>query len=239
MHLLTPQLRRMALALALAGGIAPALAHTAWLEPDADGWRVLFDGHEGKTSPFPSEKLKTVEARAQDGSLLALRRVDTADGVTVHPDGQPAVLMLFFDNGIRARGADGKVVARPMNEVPGASSAVQLSKYHKTIVQWGAAATRSWGQPFELVPLDATAPLAGQPLRLRVLVDGKPAAGIKVGPDEKAPGTLSDADGVVTVLPQAGWNRIWSGQRSQVGGDPRFTNLSVEYILGFQAGPAR
>ena len=76
-------------------------------------------------------------------------------------------------------------------------------------------------------------------LRLRVLIDGKPAAGIKVAADENEEGVLSDADGVVSVLPQAGFNKLWAGQRRAVSGDPRFTTVSVEYILAFDAEAPR
>lgn len=232
-------LQHITLTLALAGSATLAFAHTAWLEPEGGGWRVLYGGHEGKVEAYPVEKLKSVVAYAADGTPVALQRQDDADGARVRAAGEAAVLLLFFDNGIWSRPEGGRSVNKPMNEVPGATSGVQALKYHKTIARWGAAATRAWGQPFEVVAVDEAPPRAGEALRLRVLIDGKPAAGIKVAADENEEGVLSDADGVVSVLPQAGFNKLWAGQRRAVSGDPRFTTVSVEYILAFDAEAPR
>ncbi|AVZ78122.1 DUF4198 domain-containing protein [Zoogloeaceae bacteirum Par-f-2] len=230
-------LRTALYSLVLAGTAVSAHAHTVWLEPEHGFYRVMYGGHEGKTEPYPVEKLKSVFAYAADGTPLSVQREDDADGVRVRAAGEAAVLTLFFDNGIWSRPEGGRSVNKPMNEVPGATSAVQALKYHKTIARWGVAATRAWGQPFELVAVDQAPPRAGEPLRLRVLIDGKPAAGIKVAADESAPGVFSDAEGLVTVRPQAGFNKLWAGQRTAVSGDPRMTTVSIEYLLTFEAEP--
>lgn len=232
---------RSMIAAALIGAAGSAAAHTAWLERgDAGGqYRVVFGGHEGKTESYPASKVGTVTALGGDGSALPVVRREADDGVHLQVGGDAAVLLLSFDNGIWSKPDGGRSVNRPMNEVPGATSGVHAMKYHKTIARWGEAATRAWGQPFELVALDAAAPRAGAPLKLRVLIDGKPAAGIRLAIDEDAPGVTSDADGVATIVPRAGFNRIWSGQRSAVPGDARFTTLSIEYILGFEAAATK
>ncbi|MCV2219505.1 DUF4198 domain-containing protein [Thauera sp. Sel9] len=221
-----------------------AAAHTVWLEREAAGqYRVAFGGHEGRTEAYAASKVGPLDAFAADGGTLPVVRSETGDGVRVRVDGDAAVLLLSFDNGIWSRAEAGRSVEKPMNEVPGAVSGVRALKYHKTISSWdrgSGTATRAWGQPFELVPADAAAPRAGVPLKLRVLIDGKPAAGISVAAGEEGgPGAVSDADGYATIVPQAGFNRIWAGQRSEVEGDPRYTTLSIEYLLGFDAEPQR
>lgn len=236
-----PSMSRLVLAIALGSAALDAAAHTAWLEPDAGAYRVLYGGHAGEILSYPAEKLISVTAYDANGAPVAVRREDGAneDGVRIHPQGEAAVLLLHFDNGIWSKPDGGRSINLPMNEVPGATSGVHAVKYHKTIARWGATATRSWGQPFEVVALDAAPPRAGVPLRLRVLIDGRPAAGIKVSSDESGPDNLTDADGVVSVLPQPGFNKIWAGQRTSVAHEPRFTTLSIEYLFAFDAEPAR
>lgn len=215
-----------------------AAAHTAWLEPDAVAagtYVVRFGGHGGKTEAYAPEKLKSVQARDAKGAALVVATSVHGDGVRVAVKGAPAVLGLHFDNGIYSRAPDARSVPRPMNENPGATQGTHAVKYGKFIAQWGEIATRPLGQPFEVVPVSAAAPRAGQPWKLRVLIGGKPAAGVRVGVGEDGPQSVTtDADGVATVLPQPGLNKLWSGRRSQVAGDPRFTELSIEYLLAFE-----
>lgn len=243
MNMKTPaRLARGLLATLLAVVATGAVAHTVWLERDTGTgqYRVVFGGHEGRAEAYAASKVGPLDAFAADGGTLPVVRSETADGVRMRIDGDAAVLLLSFDNGIWSRAEGGRSVEKPMNEVPGAVNGVHALKYHKTIARWGEAATRAWGQPFELVPAEAAAPRAGVPLKLRVLIDGKPAAGISVAAGEEGgPGAVSDADGYATIVPQAGFNRIWAGQRSEVGGDPRYTTLSIEYLLGFDAEPQR
>lgn len=222
--------------LALLAPLSAARAHTAWIEAAGDGYVVRFGGHEGKTEPYAADKVKSVQAVDAQGRALTVSARAGDDGVRLTVAGAPAVLALHFDNGIWSRAPGGRSQPLPLDAHPGATQATHAVKYAKTIVQWTAAAAQPLGQPFELLPLQSQPPRAGQPLRLRVLVDGKPAAGIAVGRDENDPQPArSDADGVVTLRPVAGQNALWSGQRSAVSGDPRLTQRSVEYVLRFPA----
>ena len=236
------RLTRILLAALLAALGTNAPAHTVWLEREASAgpYRIVFGGHEGRTESYDASKVGPLNAFTADGRALPVSRSETGDGVLAHVDGDASVMLLSFDNGIWSRAEGGRSIEKPMNEVPGATSGVHAVKYHKTIAHWSKAATRAWGQPFELVPADTAAPRAGVPLKLRVLIDGKPAAGVGVAAGEEGgPGTVSDAEGFATIVPQAGFNRIWAGRRSEVKGDPRCTTLSIEYLLGFDAEPQR
>lgn len=215
-----------------------AAAHTAWLEPDpaAPGTYVVrFGGHEGKGESYPPEKLKSVTARDAQGGTLAVSTTARPDGVRVSLQRAPAVLTLHYDNGIYSRAEGGKSLPKPMNENPGATQGTHAVKYGKFIAGWGEAVTRPLGQPFEVVPLSAAAPRAGQPWQVRVLIEGKPVAGIPVSRDDSSPDAVkTDADGVATFVPHKGLNKLWSGRRTPVAGDPRFTQLSIEYLLTFE-----
>jgi nickel transport protein len=223
---------------ALAATYSSAFAHTAWLEPaGAPGQYLLrFGGHEGKLESYPPEKLKEVRALDAQGKALPLVRSAGDDGVRVRVQGTPALLALHFDNGIYSRAEGGKSVNLPMTENPGATQGTWAVKYGKTIAAWHERVTKPLGQPFEVVPLSAAAPRAGQPLRVRVLIDGKAAAGVQVaqGEEGKEP-VVTDADGVASFVPRPSVNRLWAGRRTAVTGEPRYTQLSIEYVLLFEA----
>ena len=124
-----------------------------------------------------------------------------------------------------------------MNEVPGATSATSAVKYGKTIVQWGGVATRPLNQRFEIIPQATAAPAAGQPMRVQVRLDGRPVAGVKIGRGENTADGTTDAQGMATFIPRPGANRLWAGKRIPVSNNPRYTELSYEYLLGFEAKP--
>ncbi len=224
-----------ALAVLVASGAA---AHTAWLVREGSGnsWLLRFGGHGGELEQPQPEKLEWVRAYDTDGKRIRLERRVRGDEVRVVTASEPAVIALHYDNGIHSRTATpGPSVEKPMNEVRGAVSAVSAVKYGKTIVQWAPVVTRRTGQQFEVVPLSAEQPVAGQPIRVRVLQDGGPVAGVSVGHGEDTSDAKTDANGVASFTPRAGFNKLWAGRRIAQSGNPRFTELSYEYLLGFDA----
>lgn len=232
--------RQLALSTLLACCASNALAHTVWLEPVARSegdFQVFFGGHAGKLETYSPEKLKKVDAMDSSGKALAVSRKVAADGVRLHVEGSPSMIAMHFDNGIHSRPPTGPSVEKPMNDVPGATRATYAVKYHKTVVDWSPLVTKVIGQPFEVVPLSAQQPVADQPFRVRVLQDGKPVAGVKLGRGEEgtAADPVTDADGVAAFVPASGFNRLWAGKRIAVPGNPRYTELSYEYSFGFDA----
>lgn len=226
------------LAIGLLAVSSAALAHTAWLEPvpgKAGTYRVFFGGHAGKLEKLEPARAKTIDAMDAKGRKLKVSRTIDNDGMLVKVAGKPALITMHYDNGIHTRTATGPSISKPMNEVPGAISATNAVKYHKAVVSWVPMVTRPVGQPFEVVPMDATQPRAGKPMRILVQMDGKPAAGIKVGRGEDNAEAVTDANGVTTFTPQAGFNRVWAGKRIETTTEPRYTQLSYEYLLVFNA----
>lgn len=233
-------MKRFLLAFAACAAVAgQAAAHTAWLVPDPaapNAWRLRFGGHEGKLVPAVPAKLKTLEAWDATGRELTVNRTEDADGVKVAVSAAPSLIALHYDNGVHARtAAAGPSIERPMNEVPGAISAVNALKYGKAIAAWSPTVTRVVGQRMEVVPLDAAQPQAGRPMRVRVLIDGVPAQGVRLGHGEEGEAGVTDADGVASFVPVVGANKLWAGKRFPVTDDPRFTQLSYEYLMTFDA----
>lgn len=227
---------RLITAAAIAALAMPVAAHTAWLERDAPSatWRLMFGGHAGKLVPAESTKAREITAIDANGKMLRVRRLGVGGGLAVAVDGAPAVIAMHYDNGIHTKTATGPSVPRPMNSVPGAISAVNAQKYHKTIAAWSPIVTRPVGQIFEVTPLDHAQPRAGQPMRVQVRLDGRPAAGIRVGRGEDDGQAMTDAQGIATITPTRGFNKIWAGKRINQR-TPRYTELSYEYLLAFDA----
>ncbi|HUD28957.1 MAG TPA: DUF4198 domain-containing protein [Novosphingobium sp.] len=231
-------LARRALALAALALATPTWAHTVWMVPDkgvAGGWHVLFGGHSGAIDPYPAAKLKTVTALGTDGKALPVARVVKGDGVHLTVKGRPSLILAHYDNGIHTTRSDGPPVEKPMNSVPNAVKATRAIKWHKTIAAWTPLVARPAGQPFEVVPVSPVQPVAGRPMLVKVLIAGKPAQGIRIARNEEGADAVTDARGIATFVPQAGFNKLWSGKRTPVRGNPAFTEDSIEYSLGFFA----
>ncbi len=220
----------------LALGLAvPAAAHTVWLVPEGGGWQVLFGGHAGASQSYPAANLKAVTALAADGSALAVSRSVRDDGVRLTVAGAPSLILAHYDNGIHTTRSDGPSAVRPMNEVPNALRATRAIKYHKTIAAWLPIVARPAGQPFEVVPVSARQPVAGRPMRVRVFIGGRPAAGIKVARNEDSGDVVTNAEGFANFTPTQGFNKLWAGRRTPVSGNRAYTEESIEYSLGFFA----
>jgi nickel transport protein len=227
---------RAALPALLGCQLGMAAAHNVWMAPDAGGgYIVQFGGHEGRLETYPADKLKSVQAFDRRGREIAVAQETASEGVRVRPAQAAALLAAHFDNGYFSKAGDGPMVNKAMTDHPGASSGVRALKYHKTIIQWGMVARKELGQTFEIVALQADTPHAGVPLRVKVLFEGKPAAGIRLSLGEKGAVVTSAADGTASVVPVAGPNQLLAIRRTPVSGDPRTTSLSYEYLLAFAA----
>ena len=235
-------LARLTLVGALAAGSGAALAHTVWLADDGapDHFVVEFGGHEGRVESYDPAKLGRVQTFDASGAPLQgdraaqVTRVKDAAPVRVRaPDA--ALALVDFDNGFWSKGPDGRSLNRPMHEVPGAVSGTHALKYHKRILVWNEASTRAHGQPFELVPVAAVAPKAGRPVSFKVLIDGRPAAGIWLAFGEAGKLARTDRTGIATLTARSGRNSIWAGRRTPLTGDPAASELSIEYSLVFDA----
>jgi nickel transport protein len=233
---MTPFKTQLATALAaLALGLGSAQAHNVWLVPDADGaYLVQFGGHEGKLEDYRSDKLKTVTAYDRRGRRIEVSTAAAPDGVRVKPEREPALLAAEFDNGFFSKTDTGAMVNKPMDQNPGATSGVHARKFHKTVIQWGLIARKELGQTFEIIGTQSKEPQAGQPMKVQVLKNGKPVAGVRLSIGEDGQPVTSGADGTATVTPVEGNNQLLAILRMPVQGDPKTTQLSYEYLFAFQ-----
>lgn len=123
----------------------------------------------------------------------------------VDSDSAPVAVSAVLQNGIWSKTADGEWHKKGRDEVPDAKISEKTIKYAVHIVGPLSAPLPSLPtQTLQIVPVDATLPeMLGQPLKLRVLFQGKPVAGARVltdlvnDPDGQPVKTA--ADGSVTI----------------------------------------
>jgi nickel transport protein len=215
-----------------------AVAHTLWLEPAGDtdnGWKVMFGGHAGKLEPLDASKIESVETFDAGGRKLDYQREDNGDDVVLRFPDDAVLAAIYFDNGIWTRDRMGRSVNSPMTEVEGATEATHAVKYHKTILDWTDFVMQPLGQTFEVTPLVGEQPAAGEPMRVRVTLHGEPLAGVSLGHGEEGDAGMTDDNGIATFVPTAGFNKLWAGKRFAVDDASEYTELSYEYLFGFEA----
>ncbi|MBX3706803.1 MAG: DUF4198 domain-containing protein [Pseudomonadales bacterium] len=218
--------------------VSPCLAHTVWLERDErGGFAVLFGGHAGALEPLEPEKLRYIMAMDADGQSLDVERLEDTEYPRVLVPDSAVLVAAHYDNGIWSRDRMGRSVNLPMNETRGAHSATLALKYHKTVLDWTERVTRPLGQAFEVVPVTADRPVAGEVMLVRVLLNGEPASGVALGHGEAGDAGPTDARGIAGFVPEAGFNRLWAGKRLAVETQTH-TEVSYEYLMGFEALPS-
>ncbi len=228
---------QLSLVCALATATLSAHAHDALFElatPTAPGQFIVRFADDGKPLPYPAAKLTRAWGYSADGKTLTLAQTPADGFVQVSAPPEASLLALEFDNGFYSRSTQG-TVNKPMNEVPGAVSAVWAKKTGKYLLQWNAQAAKPVGLQLEIVPTSTVAPKPGETITVQVLWEGKPIEGIKVSKSEHAPGEKTDANGRATYKVDAGRNFVWTERRAKVAGDPRFDSLAAATNLIFVA----
>jgi nickel transport protein len=213
----------------------PVLAHDAWVEARDGGYVVLY-GHGDKIESYAPTKVLSLTAADAAGNPLGVKYDATTAPVAAKVGGQPALLVLSFDNGYWTKTVDGSKNL-PKNEVPGAISAGHSVKFGKTVLAWSAAVTRPQGTRLEIVPLGTSAPQAGKTLPVRVLWEGSPLAGAKIVRSEygKEAPLVADAEGRADVPVAAGRQMIVVNYKIELANDPRADSYSAAANLVFEA----
>ena len=185
---------------------AAAPAHTIWFAQRA-GELALVYGHGAEDLSVIKRWDKVTAVGGVDGSgkpvAVELKRGEHL--ALVNLVNAPVIVTATMDNGLWTQGPDGKWANKGKDEVPGAKVSGRYLKYssHWRELPKGPAQPVA-GLMFQIVPISTTFPQhMGQPLKVRVLLDGKPAPGARVwldavnDPDAK-PRRVA-ADGSITL----------------------------------------
>ncbi|WP_130928269.1 DUF4198 domain-containing protein [Pseudomonas sp. Sample_20] len=179
-------------------------AHGLWTEERRGNIEVVY-GHGAEDNAFKAQKISGAWAYDASGKMIPVSVERLADHARLKPLKPPALMAVALNNGMWSQTADKKWINEGRSKVPGATEATQTFKYSLAIYQPGAKLPKL--EQIKLLILPEVDPLTvgpGKSLPVRVLLDGKPAAGVKLyGDYRSAPNTLStetDKDGRAQVL---------------------------------------
>lgn len=194
------------LAVSLLGTIyvAQAGAHGLWTEQRRGNIEVVY-GHGAEDSAFKAQKISGAWAYDLQGKMIPVTVQRLEDHARLQPLKPPAVMAVALNNGMWTKNTDGKWINQGRTQVPGGTASSQTFKYSLAIYQPEARLPQLDKLNFVIVPqADPLNVGVGKPLAVQVLVDGKPAAGIKlIGDYRGAPDQISaetDAEGRASVL---------------------------------------
>ncbi|CDF93039.1 MULTISPECIES: DUF4198 domain-containing protein [unclassified Pseudomonas] len=181
-----------------------ASAHGLWTEQRRGNIEVIY-GHGAEDNAFKAQKISGAWAYDRGGKMIPVTVQRLPDHARLQPLKPPAVLAVALDNGMWSQTVDKKWINEGRSKVPGAIESTHTFKYSLAIYEPGAKLPKLDSIKFVILPdVDPLTVGPGQPLPVRVLLDGKPAAGVKlVGDYRSAPDTVStetDADGRAQVL---------------------------------------
>ena len=179
-------------------------AHGLWTEERRGNIEVIY-GHGAEDNAFKAQKISGAWAYDAGGKMIPVSVERLADHARLKPLKPPAVMAVALNNGMWSQTADKTWINEGRSKVPGATQATQTFKYSLAIYRPGAKLPKL--DQIKLLILPEVDPLTvgpGKSLPVRVLLDGKPAAGVKLyGDYRSAPNTLStetDTDGRAQVL---------------------------------------
>lgn len=183
---------------------AQVSAHGLWTEQRRGNIEVIY-GHGAEDNAYKARKISGAWAYDVSGKMIPVTVQRLVDQARLQPLKPPAMLAVALDNGMWSQTADKKWINQGRSKVPDAIESTQTFKYSLAIYQPGAKLPKL--DQIKLLILPEVDPLTvgpGKSLPVRVLLDGKPAAGVKlIGDYRSAPNTLStetDAEGRAQVL---------------------------------------
>lgn len=221
--------------------VPAASAHGVWL---AERWGEtgIIYGHGAGDDPYDPAKVTRLEAFDSAGKPLPIKSEARGKHAVAVAEGEPAVVIVEFDNGFWSKGADGKWVNKGKSAVPGATEAGHYVKYNVSLYGHGDAVPALPAQTLQVVPLANPVELgAGKPLKVRVLFEGKPLAGAEIMPDyvnaSEAILGKTDANGEAEVtVRNDGLNVIAVSHELAVTGNPDADTVGHFATLSFVAG---
>ncbi|WPN57148.1 DUF4198 domain-containing protein [Pseudomonas sp. P9_31] len=238
-HLKSLALPGLLLGLLFTGQVS---AHGLWTEQRRGNIEVIY-GHGAEDNAFKAQKISGAWAYDVNGKMIPVSVQRLADHARLQPLKPPAVMAVALNNGMWSQTADKKWINEGRSKVSGAIESTHTFKYSLAIYQPGAKLPKL--DQMKLLILPEVDPLTvgpGKSLPVRVLLDGKPAAGVKlVGDYRSAPNTLStetDAEGRAQVLVRnEGLNVIAAQIEVQLKDNPDVATRGLFSSLTFLGEP--
>lgn len=233
--------RRLAF-IAAALFIADAGAHGLWTEQRRGNIEIVY-GHGAEDDAFKAEKISGAWAYDRAGKMVPVTVERLADHARLKPLKAPALIGVALDNGAWSQTPDEQWVNQGRTQVANSTKSLHALKYSLAIYQEGVELPALSHLKMIIRPeVDPLTVGPGKPLPVRVLVDGKPAAGIKlIGDYRSAPHQVSattDAEGRAHVIVRnEGLNIIAAQASVPVENDKNIESRSLFTSLTFVGEP--
>lgn len=203
---ITGKLAVVASLIAGMGAASLVQAHGIWFAQRSKQLALIYgEGNEDLDAVKRLPKVKAVVAYDEQGQEVQSQLTPSGPLLVVNTDKQPAMVAGVLDNGLWSKTAKGEWINKGKDEVPDATISEHTFKYAVHLLRPlnGAVPELSW-QTLQIVPVGKQLPdKMGQPLKVRVLYNGKPVPGAEVQPDlvndpDSKP-LKTGADGTVTI----------------------------------------
>jgi hypothetical protein len=197
----------------VAGAMAPALAyaHGIYFAQRATQLALIYGiGADDLDAVKRLPLVQNISGYDAEWNPIATKLRVAGPLLLADSESQPTVVAAVLFNGIWSRTPEGEWLKKGRDEVPNATTSEKNFKYAVHIAGPLTAPLRPLpGQTLQIVPVDAALPaLMGQPLKLRVLFQGKPIAGARVltdfvnDPDAKPLKSAADGSVIIKVRNQ-------------------------------------
>jgi uncharacterized GH25 family protein len=166
--------------LAAALFIGQVEAHGLWTEQRRGNIETIY-GHGAEDNAFKAEKISGAWAYDSHARMIPVTVERLDDHARLQPLKPPAVLAVALDNGPWSLTPDKQWINQGRSKVPNSTKSLHTFKYSLAIYREGAELPKL--DKLKMVIVPETDPLKvgpGKPLPVRVLIDGKPAAGIEL-----------------------------------------------------------
>ncbi|WP_286790532.1 MULTISPECIES: DUF4198 domain-containing protein [unclassified Pseudomonas] len=197
----------VAATLALSVFSGSLFAHALWPEERRGQIEVVF-GEGAEEDAYDPARISGAWAYDTSGKPVPITVEKQSDHARLKPAATPAVLAVALDNGYWAQGQDKKWVNKGATEVSGALASGRYYKYSLAVMEKGAKLPSLDALKFTIIPQrDPLAVEPGETLEVQVLLDGKPASGIKLyddvinDPDHISVTTDAQGRAQITVRP--------------------------------------
>jgi uncharacterized GH25 family protein len=188
------------------GAIGLAQAHGIYFAQRSNQLALIYgEGADDLDVIKRQHKVKGITAYDEQGKEVATQLVPNGPLLVVNTDKQPAIVATMMDYGLWSKVPSGEWLNKGKDELPSATFSEHTFKYavHLRRPLNGEMPVLP-SQKLQIVPVGKQLPdQMGQPLTVRVLYNGKPAAGAEVQPDfvndpDSKP-LKTGADGTVTI----------------------------------------
>ncbi|WP_196592743.1 DUF4198 domain-containing protein [Pectinatus sottacetonis] len=185
--------------------VEPVNAHGVWFANRLDQTQLVL-GEGYKDNAYAPAMVKKLYGYDANYDHINLQAVNHKNYITIKPEKNLSVAVVFFDYGYWSNGTDGKWHNAPMNMVKGATIGTHAIKYSVNYLKSVNNPQPINNIPLQIVPLkDPTKLNVGDQLPIQVLYNGKPYSYAEIIPDVINHHTVTmktDKDGKA-VLPVA------------------------------------